>query len=81
MSFQDQVEQIREFAEDANEPVLAFEFLVCLLEGSRLQLSGSSAVSLIESALILGFKTEREVDRVHDRRLGKNQDTRGLADY
>ncbi len=67
MSFPKQLAQIREWVEDVNEFGLAYELLVCLLENSRLVLSGPAAIALLEVGLILGFKTEREIDKEFDR--------------
>lgn len=68
MSFEDQLAEIRGFLEYAGEYGLAYEYIVGLLAGSRLVVSGPAAVALLEVGLLLGFKTESELDKVFDRR-------------
>jgi len=68
LSFQEQLTQIREFAEEANEVGVAYESIVCLLESSKLVLSGPASISLLEVGLLFGFKTERAEDAKFDRR-------------
>ena len=61
-SFQEQVEQIREWIEDAGECGIAYESLVSMLEAFPFQLSGRAAVRLLEAGLAMRFKTERPED-------------------
>ena len=66
--FAEQLEQLREYIEDAGEYGIAYESLVCMLEEFPFQLSGRAAVKLLEVGLSMGLKTERPGDERFDRR-------------
>lgn len=68
MSFQDQMAQIREYIELAGEYGLAYELIVVNLEKHSFQLTGTAAVYLLELALIMKYKTERDEDLMFDLR-------------
>ncbi len=65
-AFPAQVELIREWIEDANEFGIAYESLVSMLEEFPFQLSGPTAVKLLEVGLAMRFKTERPQDAPFD---------------
>ena len=67
-SYSEQMEQIREYIEDAAEYGIAYESLVCLVEEFPFRLSGRAAVKLLETGLLMQFKTERPEDGQFDRR-------------
>ena len=67
-SFTDWVEQIREWIEDVGELGIAYESIISTLEVFPFQLSGPTAVKLLETGLMMGFKTERPQDARFDRR-------------
>ncbi|WP_185814552.1 hypothetical protein [Xanthomonas sp. SS] len=66
MSYSDQMDQMMEWIDDAGECSLAYENIVCLLDKYPFNLSGKLAVKLLEVGLILGFKTELEIDKEFD---------------
>jgi hypothetical protein len=66
--FSEQVEQIREWIEDAGEYGIAYESLVSMLEAFPFELSGQAAIKLLEVGLLLRFKTERVEDAQFDSR-------------
>ncbi|WP_295936035.1 hypothetical protein [uncultured Xanthomonas sp.] len=68
MSLSDQIEQMTEWVEGAGEYGLAYENIVCLLEGCPFILRGRNAVKLLELGLIFGFKTDMDRDKNFDRR-------------
>ena len=53
---------------DVNEFGIAYESIVATIEYHPFTLSSRAAVGLLEVALLLGFKTEREEDKAFDRR-------------
>jgi hypothetical protein len=67
-SFSEQVEQIREWIEDAREYGLAYESLVTMLEAFPFQLSGRAVIKLLEVGLLMRLKTERPEDAQFDSR-------------
>ncbi|MEY3172991.1 MAG: hypothetical protein RLZZ436_904 [Planctomycetota bacterium] len=69
LSFDEEMEQIREYLEDAGEFGIAYEVLVANLEQVPFMISGRAAISLLEVALLLGYKTDREQDWIYDRRM------------
>ena len=73
LSFDEEMEQIREFIE-AGEYGIAYESIVSSLEDVPFVVSGKAAVSLLEIALLFGYKTERPSDEVFDRRKQSSQD-------
>lgn len=68
LSFDDTISRLREWVEEAGEYGIAYESVVSMLEASPFNLSGGSAVKLLEVGLLLGFKTERPQDDAFDRR-------------
>ena len=66
LSFAAQVEQIREWIEDANECGIAYELLVSTLEQFPFQVSGPTVVKLLEVALLLRYKTDLAEDAQFD---------------
>lgn len=67
-SYAEMVEQVREYIEDVGEFGVAYESLVCTLEGLPFQLSGSTAIKLLEVGLLMKFKTELPEDAPFDSR-------------
>ncbi len=67
-SFDDEMEQIREYIEDAGEYSVGYEVIVANLEQVPFQLSGSTVVGLLEVGLLMGYKTEDDKDEMFDRR-------------
>ena len=67
-NYSDQIEQLREWIEDAGEFGIAYESIVSMLEAFPFKLSGPSAVKLLEIGLLLQFKTERVEDKQFDSR-------------
>ena len=68
LSFDEEMEQLREFIEDAGEYGVAYESIVSALEDVPFVLSGKAAVNLLEVGLLLGYKTEKPSDKPYDRR-------------
>ncbi|SEL92877.1 hypothetical protein SAMN05216359_1279 [Roseateles sp. YR242] len=62
LTFSGHVERLREWIEDANEFGIAYELLVSMLENFPFQLSGPTAVKLLEVGLVMQFKTDRPQD-------------------
>jgi len=67
-SFSEQIEQIREWIEDAGEFGIAYEVIVALLEAFPFQVSGEAAVQLLEVGLLMRFKTDDPKDARFDSR-------------
>jgi hypothetical protein len=61
MSFEEEMDQVREFIA-VGEYGLAYESIVVNLEQAPFSLTGASAISLLEVALVMKFKTSRESD-------------------
>lgn len=68
MSFDEEMEQIREYIEDAGEYAIAYESLVANLEQVPFVISGKAAIGLLEVGLVMGYKTEVDHDAMFDRR-------------
>ncbi|HEX8589798.1 hypothetical protein [Pseudomonas sp.] len=68
LSYQEQIDQLSEWVNDAGEYGLVYENVVSMLEASTFKLSGKAAIKLLEVGLIFGFKTESESDKEFDRR-------------
>ena len=68
LPFEEQVDLLSEWLQEAGEYGLAYESIVSMLEVFPFKLSGGAAIKLLEVGLIFGFKTESEVDRCFDRR-------------
>ena len=68
LSYQEQIDQLSEWVDDAGEYGLVYENVVSMLEVFPFKLSGKAAIKLLEVGLIFGFKTESESDKGFDRR-------------
>lgn len=68
LSFADEMREIREFIELANECELGYEVIVAAIEAHPFVLSGPAAIALLEAGLLLGYKTDRIEDSLFDRR-------------
>lgn len=68
LSYQEQIDQLSEWVNDAGEYGLVYENVVPMLEAFPFKLSGKAAIKLLEVGLIFGFKTESESDKEFDRR-------------
>ena len=68
LSFEEEMEQIREFIEEAGEYGIAYECLVANLESAPFVITAKSTLALLEVALLFGFKTDRDEDAKFDRR-------------
>jgi hypothetical protein len=68
LSFDEEMEQVREYIEDVGEYGIAYECVVSMLEKVQFVLSGKAAINLLEVALLFGYKTERPSDKLYDRR-------------
>jgi hypothetical protein len=68
LSYQEQIDQLSEWVNDAGEYGLVYENVVSMLEAFPLKLSGKAAIKLLEVGLIFGFKTESESDKAFHRR-------------
>ncbi len=62
LSFEEEMEQIREYIVEAGEYGLAYESIVINLEEVPFTLSSSNAVKLLEVGLLMKFKTDRDED-------------------
>ena len=67
-SYDEQLVQIREYLVDAGEYGIAYELIVSILESFPFRLSGPASIKLLETGLLMGFKTERAEDSKFDRR-------------
>lgn len=68
LSFQDQMEQLREFIADAGEYGIAYESIIADLEQIPFTLSGAAAIKLLEVGLVMQYKTDRPEDQIFDSR-------------
>ena len=68
LSYQEQIDQLYEWVNDAGEYGLVYENVVSMLEVLPFKLSGKAAIKLPEVGLIFGFKTESASDKGFDRR-------------
>lgn len=68
LTYDEHLAQIHEFIADAGEYSLAYEYIVGALESIPFRLTGTAAVKLLEIGLLVGFKSEREIDKRFDRR-------------
>ncbi|WP_175907867.1 MULTISPECIES: hypothetical protein [Burkholderia] len=68
LTYEEHLAQIREFIADAGEYGLAYEYVVGALESIPFRLTGVAAVKLLEIGLLMGFKSEQELDKRFDRR-------------
>ena len=69
LPYKAEMAQIREFIDQAGEYGLAYEYINGVLKSFPFSLSGKAAVKLLEVALLMGFKSERECDKRFDRRV------------
>lgn len=67
-SYTEQIEQIREYIEEAGEYGIAYESMISMLEIYPFKLSGCVAIRLLEVGLLMKFKTERTEDSRFDSR-------------
>jgi hypothetical protein len=68
LPFADQMKQIHEWVEIAGEYEIAYESLVATIEAQPFVLTGKAAISLLELALLLNYKTGRPEDKLFDKR-------------
>lgn len=68
LSFDEEMEQLRELIEDAGEYGVAYESIVSCLEDIPFVLTGKVVVNLLEVSLLLGYKTDKPSDKPYDRR-------------
>ena len=64
-----------EYINYANEYGIAYEIMIGILESEPVKVSGLAAVKMLEVTLLLGYKTEKEEDRIFDLRAGKKKET------
>jgi hypothetical protein len=57
-----------EYINYANEYGIAYESIVAMLETEQLEVSGRAAIALLEVALLLGYKTDQDKDKIYDLR-------------
>jgi hypothetical protein len=78
-SYAEQVEQIREWIENAGEFGIAYESLICMIERFPFRLSGASAVKLLEVGLLMKFKSGRPEDARFDyEQSGRKKETKRI---
>lgn len=68
LSYDEELEQVREWLVDVGEVGIAYESIVAMLERLPIHLSGLASVKLLEAALLMGFKTDRPQDARFDKR-------------
>jgi len=68
LTYAEHLAQIHEFIADAGEYGLAYEYIVGALDSIPFSLTGAAAVKLLEIGLLMGFKSEQEIDKRFDRR-------------
>jgi hypothetical protein len=68
LSLEEQIAQWREFIELAGEYEIAYESIIALLEILPFKLTSITAIKLIEIALLLRYKTDRDEDKIFDSR-------------
>lgn len=68
LCYQEQIDQLSVWVNDAGEYGLAYENVVSMLEVFPFKLSAKAAIKLLEVGLIFGFKTELDSDTGFDRR-------------
>lgn len=68
LNYDEHMKELHEFIDMAGEYGIAYELIVSLLEDFPFKLTGKAAVKLLETGLMMGFKTEREEDADFDRR-------------
>lgn len=69
LSFNEQMNNIYEYINDAGEHEIAYELIICLLEMYPFVISSLNAVLLVEIALSFKYKTDRDVDKQYDLRM------------
>ncbi|MBL9169298.1 MAG: hypothetical protein JNN07_16275 [Verrucomicrobiales bacterium] len=68
MTYDEAIRALREYVDEAHEYGVAYEVVVATLEKHSFGLSGRGAVRLLETGLIMGYKTERPEDSEFDLR-------------
>jgi len=71
LSFDDEMFQLFEYIDVADEYAVAYESIISTLENHKYILSGIAAVKLLEVGLLMKYKTEREEDKIFDNRRQK----------
>jgi len=66
LSLDEELENIREYIEDAGEYGIAYESIVSLLENAPFVLTSKAAVSLLEVGLLLGYKSDKPCDVLYN---------------
>lgn len=64
LSFDEEMEQIREYIHDAAEYGLAYELIVLNAQEAPFVFTARAAVMLLELGLVMGFKTTKPEDAV-----------------
>jgi len=67
LAFDETLAQIQEWLEHGEDGI-AYESLVAMLEAHPFSISGPTAIKLLETGLLLGYKTDRREDSTFDRR-------------
>ena len=67
-SYDEQINQVKEYLIEAGEYQIAYEIIVSMLESFPFQLSGSASIKLLEVGLLMKFKTEKPEDSRFDKR-------------
>lgn len=67
-SYDEQINQVQEYLIEAGECQIAYEIIVSMLESFPFQLSGSASIKLLETGLLMKFKTEKPEDSRFDKR-------------
>lgn len=68
LSYDDWICQLEEWVMDVCEWGVAYESIVCTLEQYPFMLSGKASIKLVETALLMEFKTTRIEDAKYDLR-------------
>ena len=68
LSFADEMRQLFEYVEVAGEYEIAYETIVVTVSAHPFILSGAGAVALLETGLLLGYKTSRKEDSLFESR-------------
>ncbi len=64
LPFDKQMVQLDEYINDYDEFGIAYELIICNLEHYPFILKGTTVVKLVEVALLMGYKTDREEDEI-----------------
>jgi len=68
LPFDEEMQQLSEYIETAAEYEVAYETIVMTISKHPYVLSGTGAIALLETGLILGYKTSQKEDSIFDRR-------------